>query len=64
MKAIVAYNNVEKTVALLARHPEKMHGGIVHTQHQRHQRRLSGGKVGIDPEYDNGSRFYLMIPVK
>lgn len=23
-----------------------------------------GGKVGIYPEYDKGSRFYLMIPVK
>ena len=23
-----------------------------------------GGKVGIEPEYDDGSRFYLMIPVK
>lgn len=23
-----------------------------------------GGKVGIDPEYDKGSRFYLMIPAE
>ena len=23
-----------------------------------------GGKVGIDPEYDKGARFYLMIPLK
>ena len=30
MKAIVAYNNVEKTVALLARHPEQVHRGIIH----------------------------------
>ena len=34
MKAIIGQGNLQKTVALLVRHTEQMHRGVVHAHHQ------------------------------